>query len=414
MQRRFCFFLPLILSCFGAAAQTMTAAEYVAKYKDIAILEMRRQGVPAAISLAQGLLETESGNSDLVKESNNHFGIKCKDNWNQASVTHDDDAPGECFRAYTSAVDSYRDHSDFLRNSERYSFLFNLNPRDYRDWAYGLKRAGYATNPRYAAILIKNIEDNNLEQYTDEAIMEGPLTDPAAIASAYAAVTRELGSDTTQSTSALAISAPQRLTSSVSPPAAADARNVTTDPKGEDPEPQPGLSSINGCKVIYATQGTSLLAIATQNHLRLGRLLQFNDLQQDGILERNQYIFLEKKQKMGDSDYCIVRPHETLHDISQRNGIQLESLCAYNHMTAYEPLTPGSRILLKPSSGVASSSGRSASSQETAAIVYHEVQHRESIYAISKKYSVSVDELKQWNHLRGNHVKPGQQLIISK
>ena len=151
---------------FHANAQNISAAQYIAQYKDIAIREMKRMGVPAAITLAQGLLESQSGNSDLVKESNNHFGIKCKSTWTSEFVKHDDDEPGECFRKYKTAEDSYRDHSNFLRGSSRYDFLFQLNPTDYKAWAYGLLKAGYATNPRYPEILIKNIETNNLQQYT--------------------------------------------------------------------------------------------------------------------------------------------------------------------------------------------------------------------------------------------------------
>ena len=145
--------------------------------KILPVREMKRMGVPAAISLAQGILETENGNSDLVKKSNNHFGIKCKSSWTAGSVSHDDDAPGECFRMYKDAVDSYRDHSNFLRGNDRYAFLFKLDPRDYKAWAYGFRKAGYATNPNYPAILIKNIEDNNLEQYTLEGVNEIPVFD---------------------------------------------------------------------------------------------------------------------------------------------------------------------------------------------------------------------------------------------
>src|ERR1017187_8362716 len=136
------FILPVI-------AQNYTAEQYIQMHKDLAIREMKRMGIPAAITLAQGLLETENGNSDLVKKSNNHFGIKCKGTWNAETVSHDDDEQGECFRSYKSAEDSYRDHSNFLRGSPRYAFLFKLDPRDYKGWAYGLKKAGYATNPNY-------------------------------------------------------------------------------------------------------------------------------------------------------------------------------------------------------------------------------------------------------------------------
>src|SRR5690606_35110935 len=115
---------------------------------------MKRSGVPAAITLAQGILESESGNSELVKKSNNHFGIKCKSTWTGDTVSHDDDANGECFRAYKNASDSYRDHSDFLRGNKRYADLFKLSQDDYAGWAKGLKKAGYATNPRYPDLLI--------------------------------------------------------------------------------------------------------------------------------------------------------------------------------------------------------------------------------------------------------------------
>ncbi len=114
--------------------------DYINTYKDLAIEEMQRTGVPASIKLAQGIHETMAGTSDLVLKSNNHFGIKCKSNWTGESVTHDDDARGECFRKYDSPLDSYRDHSDFLKGSQRYASLFKLDPLDYADWAYGLKK----------------------------------------------------------------------------------------------------------------------------------------------------------------------------------------------------------------------------------------------------------------------------------
>lgn len=162
----------------GASAQTISPEEYVATYKDFAIREMKRMGVPAAITLAQGLLETENGNSVLVKKSNNHFGIKCKSTWTGPSTSHDDDAPGECFRVYETAEESYRDHSNFLRGSDRYAFLFRLSPLDYKGWAYGLKKAGYATNIKYSEILIKNIEKYNLQQYSLIGVDSLPPTPP--------------------------------------------------------------------------------------------------------------------------------------------------------------------------------------------------------------------------------------------
>ena len=168
-NKKFAILLAAVLSfsftfSHGQSADAILA--YITRYKDLAIAEMKRTGVPAAITLAQGIHETEAGTSVLVKKSNNHFGIKCKDEWRGQSVSHDDDARGECFRKYSAAEDSYRDHSDFLRNRPNYASLFTLDPTDYQGWAYGLKKAGYATNPKYAQVLIKLIQDYNLEDYT--------------------------------------------------------------------------------------------------------------------------------------------------------------------------------------------------------------------------------------------------------
>ena len=372
-------------------AQYITAAQYVAQYKDIAIREMKRMGVPAAISLAQGLLETENGNSDLVKKSNNHFGIKCKSTWTAGSVSHDDDAAGECFRVYKNAEDSYRDHSNFLRGSSRYAFLFKLDPRDYKGWAYGLRKAGYATNPKYPEILIKNIEDNNLQQYTLEAVNEIPVFD----ASKYSDDPEDKGiSDVLKST-------------------------------GQNAEPgnTSGFTklTINGSKALFVPKGTSLLAIASQNNINLSRLLEINDLQKDGLLDKDQYIFLEKKQKEGNRDYYIVQQNETLYDVAQKNGIVLQNLYDYNKISDADNIYAGTKILLRPVPGIRYqvSGNRPAeiiSQPETSYLkpTIHEVQPKESLYAISKKYGVTIAQLKEWNNLKDNNLKIGQQLTISK
>ena len=161
------FVIILLLSGSTIFAQSATVIkDYIAKYKDIAIEEMLRTGVPASIKLAQGIHETAAGKSALVTKSNNHFGIKCKAEWKGPSVSHDDDARGECFRKYEDPFQSYRDHSDFLKTRAHYASLFQLDPTDYEGWAYGLKKAGYATNPKYPQIIIKLIKDYNLDDYT--------------------------------------------------------------------------------------------------------------------------------------------------------------------------------------------------------------------------------------------------------
>src|ERR1700761_7105129 len=167
MINRWLVWIGLSATAMRAPAQiSANGVIYVNTYKALAMAEMQRSGVPAAITLAQGLHESEAGTSDLVKRSNNHFGIKCRDEWKGEVVYHDDDSRGECFRSYPTAEDSYHDHSEFLRRSSRYAFLFELDPTDYEGWAYGLKKAGYATNIKYSQILIKLIKDYNLQQYS--------------------------------------------------------------------------------------------------------------------------------------------------------------------------------------------------------------------------------------------------------
>ena len=150
--------LSVIIFFSAASAQTdQRANAYIELYKELAISEMIRTGVPAAITLAQGILETAGGQSDLASMANNHFGIKCKAGWTGESMLHNDDAKNECFRKYPSAEDSYKDHSDFLKTRPPYAFLFKLDPTDYEGWAKGLKKAGYATSNTYATALIKMI-----------------------------------------------------------------------------------------------------------------------------------------------------------------------------------------------------------------------------------------------------------------
>lgn len=383
------FFLLVASLIFSSSifAQYITAAQYVEEHKDIAIREMKRMGVPAAITLAQGLLETENGNSDLVKKSNNHFGIKCKSSWTAGGVSHDDDAPGECFRVYKDAEESYRDHSNFLRGSERYAPLFRLDPRDYKGWAAGLRKAGYATNPRYPDILIKNIEDNNLQQYSLLASGDVPIFD----------ATRYTDDKEDQNIKDV--------------PGSARA-NIETQ---EDKSAQPENLTINGSKALSVVKGTSLLAIATQHNINLAKLLEINDLNKDGLLEQDQIIFLEKKQKEGNRDYYISKQNETLYDVAQQNGVQLQSICDFNKLSPGDNIDPGTKILLRPpGEKISPDSYRDETAPENNNVKIHEVQPKEGLYTISKKYGVSVAQLREWNSLQNDNLKIGQQLIISK
>jgi LysM repeat protein len=361
---------------FCAGAQKISVEEYIEQYKDIAIREMKRMGVPAAITLAQGILETENGNSDLVKRSNNHFGIKCKDSWTGARVYHDDDESGECFRSYETAEDSYRDHSNYLRGSKRYESLFRLDATDYKGWAYGIKRAGYATNPRYPQILIKNIEQYDLQQYTLAGIDDIPQFGKG----------EEKGIP-----------------------------GETKDDKIIDAEESPAVSTdpgrvivINTVKCVFAKKGVSMLAIAIKNNVSLNKLMEFNDLAEEGILNRDQYVYLHKKLKTGDKEFCIVQPGETLYDIAQKNGIQLRYLKEYNNLKDDAGINTGDKLFLQPGFSSANSNN------DPERIKTHLVEPREGLYAIARKYKVTVQQLKEWNNLDTNELRIGQEIIVSK
>ena len=178
--------LVVVCGTLGAQQQPkLTRQQYIEKFAPLAVEQQALYGIPASITLAQGLLESGNGNSRLAREGNNHFGIKCGGTWNGPSLRHDDDAPQECFRSYNTVEESYIDHSLFLSERQRYRGLFDLDPKDYKGWAHGLKAAGYATNPVYAELLIKIIEEHQLYRYDNalladyEAPAQPPVTAPS-------------------------------------------------------------------------------------------------------------------------------------------------------------------------------------------------------------------------------------------
>lgn len=386
MMKKIIVLLAAVLVAGIASAQRMTPEEYIATYKDAAIAQMKRLGVPASIILAQGLLETESGNSDLVKRSNNHFGIKCKSTWTGESVRHTDDAPNECFRKYASAMDSYKDHSDYLYTSPRYASLFQLEPTDYKGWAYGLKKAGYATNPRYPQILISNIEKYNLQQYNEPS--DGIRTVPEDVA-----VMKE--SKAIEKKEEVVVVEKEKKDAGLFQKLFSGKKNKSS-------------QLFNRLKAVMAFKGTSLLAIATENDIALVKLLEYNDLTVDGLLKEDQWIYLEKKHKEGNRESYTALQNESLYDISQVNGIQLTMLAQYNAVETNAIVKKGDIVRLRPGGTLI----RSTASAET--YKTHEVQAKEGLYGIAKKYNVTVDELKAWNSLTSNDLQPGQQLIIAK
>lgn len=322
----------------GRAQQSETITNYIYNYKELAIAEMKRTGVPAAITLAQGIHESGAGKSELANKSNNHFGIKCKTNWTGDKVYHDDDARGECFRKYAEVVQSYKDHSDFLRNGQRYAFLFELDPEDYTGWANGLKKAGYATNPKYPQVLIRLIEEYGLQEYTmlaigkvpdamspdDDVVIQSPAEKPAEQKVAIAAVQKPIE----QATTTVVNNAPQSPALSY--------------PKG--------YFSINDTKVVFVNKGTSFFAVASEYKIDLARLFEFNDMPTAEEAPKDMLVYLQRKRKTGNDEYHTVQPGETLHDIAQQQGIRLESLRELNWLATHEVPSPGVVLSLKKKS----------------------------------------------------------------
>ncbi|MCE3282745.1 MAG: mannosyl-glycoprotein endo-beta-N-acetylglucosamidase [Chitinophagaceae bacterium] len=357
--------LPALAACFvliAAFGQPAKVAEYVNNHKEIAIKEMQRTGVPASITLAQGILESGSGESDLAKRSNNHFGIKCKPEWTGGRVYHDDDEKGECFRSYTSVEQSYSDHSDFLKSRAHYASLFKLDPTDYEGWAHGLKKAGYATTPTYAQQLINLIQKYDLHQYTLIALERSKEKTNEIFTYAKSEEKKEVPTN-----------AEPVVTDTIKEEENIIAIGTVTQEgvKDEVIEEQPvariipavqvynagaypsGAFTINSTKVIFAKEGTSLLAVANNYGISYKKLLEFNELEDaTDILGYDQLVFLAKKQKKGAKDLHIVQANETLQVIAQKEGIQLEALLEFNRIPKGRQPLAGEKIYLRANSPV--------------------------------------------------------------
>lgn len=389
------------VSNFLFAQSSEIISKYIETYKDIAIAEEIRTGVPASITLAQGIHETGAGTSHLVSKSNNHFGIKCKTEWTGEKVYHDDDERGECFRKYMDPVQSYKDHSDFLKTRAHYASLFKLDPLDYKGWAYGLKKAGYATNPKYPQILIKLIEDYDLQRYTLIAMNSKGEKNEII----YASNTEKKEDEVADMSVIKEPEVELNVVKSVNYPS--------------------GVFKINETKVIYITKGIAFLKIAEENDLSLQRLFEFNDMKPVDIAERNQLIYLQRKRTVGAEEFHIVQKGETLYDIAQAQGIRLENLLAYNLLSKDMQPAVGEKLNLKwkasqmpalynpQANNIAFVEKPQIGFEETKTVL-HTVEPKETLYAIAKKYSVPVEDIMKWNDLQSTDLRTGQQLRIQK
>ena len=335
----FLFIASFILKNTFAQDRDPVVIDYINKYKELAIAEMQRTGIPASIKLAQGIHETSAGTSELVKKSNNHFGLKCKAEWTGMTVKHTDDAPNECFRKYDDPKDSYKDQSNYLKGTPRYSFLFNLDPTDYKAWAFGLKKAGYATNPKYSQVLIKLIEDYDLQDYTMIAL--GKLKNgQETLAQNEPKKEEKKTADTEEEKPVVMPAEPEVVVYATKK----DKAPVAEEPKPNYPE---GEFKINETKVIYAKKGTSYLSIAEQYGIPLARIFEFNELRVQESVDKDRLIYIMRKRKFGLNEQHVVKPGETLGDIAQTEALRLESLLEYNFLQPNMQPAVGSVLYLR-------------------------------------------------------------------
>lgn len=295
---RFAFLVVVLFFAFGVQAQKRNAryVEYINKYSSLAVEQMRLHKIPASITLSQGLLESGAGYSELARKSNNHFGIKCGSSWRGRTVKHDDDARNECFRAYSDPRDSYEDHSDFLRRGPRYAFLFSLDITDYKGWARGLKKAGYATDPSYANRLITIIEDYDLYKYDTKG--------------AYSE------------------------------------RKLRKEPWLMKPHQ---IFVANGIAYVVAREGDTFKTLEKELDIRWRSLAKYNDLQQDYTLAEGDIVYLKKKKKKASEPYTVyvVKDGDSMHTISQKYGIRLKNLYKMNRKDGEYVPEIGDRLRLR-------------------------------------------------------------------
>lgn len=331
--------LTILIIPFLSFAQDNTTKDYVEKYKGIAIREMKRTSIPASITLAQAILESASGESNLAKNANNHFGIKCKTEWTGQKIYQNDDAKNECFRVYPNADSSFIDHSNFLKYRPYYAALFELDPIDDTAWAYGLKKAGYATEKDYPQRLLKIIDDYELAQYNyPELVEEDSINNMQKNIPIIDGALKKKIIDT-PTLKVITISKKEV-------PITIIKDSIAVSKKIPAPYPLNKRFKINQTTAIWGEKGRSFLEIANTYQLPLYKLYKFNELQETDLIETDQIIFLAEKRKESNNKIHIVKEEETLHDICQSEGIQFNVIKLYNPKLGTEKLKNGTIVYL--------------------------------------------------------------------
>ena len=298
----FIVFFQFSKNSFSFPEEKITTEQYVIRYKDNAIIEMEKHGIPASITLAQAILESGNGNSELARKANNHFGIKCHNSWKGKKHFKDDDKKDECFRKYESVQESYSDHSLFLTSSSRYVFLFQLDKTDYKSWAKGLKKAGYATNPKYDEILIRVIETHELYKFDSRRMS----------------------------------------------PKSAEASILSENNNKKSPSAESRTIYRMGIRKYIIIQPTDdIYKIAKDMDKDLWQLYKYNDLSKGETLISGQKLFLQPKRNKADEPYHKVKQGETMKYISQFYGVKLKKLYTKNNMVFGDEPKPGDLLYLR-------------------------------------------------------------------
>ena len=333
IHRQLAYLIPIILlallsSCRAGRTPVSTgktygsADAYIENFRDMAIREMKRTGVPASITLAQGIIESDMGRSNLATRANNHFGIKCHDDWNGPVFRQTDDRRNECFRKYGLPEESYKDHSDFLRNEPRYRSLFSLDITDYKGWARGLKRAGYATNPEYANMLIRKIEEFNLYNYDRGITISEKINNKKD--------TFEQKQDDRLANSS------EKIIGNVNGNFSVTAVRSRAMEK-------------NRIQYIIVKEGDTHESLEKEFQLLRWELARYNEIKPDFKLTTGQILYLQPKREKADvgNDFYTASEGETMYSVSQIFGIKLKSLLKMNRMTEGQEPAAGQKIWLR-------------------------------------------------------------------
>ena len=314
IYKRFTYLIFLSFSVLNAYSQSTVRQQYVATYAQIAVDEMNRSGIPASITLAQGILESGDGQSDLARKSKNHFGIKCHKDWTGERVYHDDDEKDECFRKYKNVRFSFEDHTDFLVRGSRYDFLFDLDLSDYKGWAKGLKKAGYATSPSYADRLIKIIEAAELYAYDDLQVN----TLQVSVRNAP----DDKGTKVNQRNRVVRGNKKKFVIHRV--------KHLT------------GISPFIELKSVE-----SIEAVADSMQMRLAVLLDINDATWETIFQVGDRVYVDYKKSNAQQKWMKVVFGQDMRRISQAYGIKLKKLYKYNNYEVGQQPKVGEQLRLK-------------------------------------------------------------------